>query len=74
MPGAAIRILDITTWVIACWAAFVDSPSLFPFSSVMGIPNLSSLLNKNNTTETDVHLFAFFFVMFLLFKIFDWKN
>lgn len=43
MAGAAIPMRDTTTWKMAFWAAAVDSPRRFPFSSVMGIPTLSSL-------------------------------
>ena len=46
MPGAAIRILETTTCVMACLAAFADSPRRFPFSSVTGMPTLSSLESK----------------------------
>lgn len=41
-------ILDTTTCMMACLAALGDSPNLFPFSSVTGIPYLSSL----NDTES----------------------
>lgn len=43
MAGAAMPMRDTTTWKIAFWAAAVDSPRRFPFSSVTGIPSLSSL-------------------------------
>lgn len=43
MAGAAMPMRDTTTWKMAFWAAAVDSPRRFPFSSVTGIPNLSSL-------------------------------
>lgn len=43
MPGAAMRILEMTTCVMACFAALVDSPKRVPFSSVTGIPTFSSL-------------------------------
>lgn len=36
-------ILDTTTWAMACLAALGDSPNLFPFSSVTGIPYFNSL-------------------------------
>lgn len=48
MPGAAIRILETTTCVMACLAAFADSPRRFPFSSVTGMPTLSSLESKTH--------------------------
>lgn len=53
MPGAAMRILETTTCVMACLAAFADSPRRFPFSSVTGMPTLSSLEGK--TTGKEVH-------------------
>lgn len=43
MAGAAMPMRDTTTWKMAFWAAAVDSPRRFPFSSVTGIPSLSSL-------------------------------
>lgn len=43
MAGAAMPMRDTTTWKMAFWAAAVDSPRRFPFSSVTGIPTLSSL-------------------------------
>lgn len=36
-------ILDTTTCMMACLAAFGDSPNRFPFSSVTGMPYFSSL-------------------------------
>lgn len=36
-------IRDTTTWAMACLAALGDSPNLFPFSSVIGIPYFNSL-------------------------------
>lgn len=41
-------ILDTTTCIMACLAALGDSPNLFPFSSVTGMPYFSSL----NDTDT----------------------
>ncbi|KAL0608364.1 hypothetical protein AAY473_024977 [Plecturocebus cupreus] len=52
MPGAAMRILDTTTCVMACFAAFADSPKRFPFSSVTGIPTLSSLQSKTHAESS----------------------
>lgn len=49
MPGAAMRILEMTTCVMACFAALVDSPKRVPFSSVTGIPTLSSLKGRTHT-------------------------
>lgn len=46
MPGAAMRILETTTCVMACFAALVDSPNRVPFSSVTGMPTLSSLKGR----------------------------
>lgn len=48
IPGAAMRILETTTWEIACCAAFDDSPNLLSFSSVIGIPCFSSLKMRRN--------------------------
>lgn len=48
MPGAAMRILEMTTCVMACFAALVDSPKRVPFSSVTGIPTLSSLKGRTH--------------------------
>lgn len=47
IPGDAMRILETTTWEIACCAAFVDSPNLLSFSSVIGMPCWSSLKTKS---------------------------
>lgn len=46
IPGEAMRILETTTCVMACWAAFEDSPNRLSFSSVTGMPCLSSLRHK----------------------------
>lgn len=43
MAGTAMPMRDTTTWNMAFWAADVDSPRRLPFSSVTGIPSLSSL-------------------------------
>lgn len=43
IAGTAMPILDTTTWAMACLAALGDSPNLFPFSSVIGIPYFNSL-------------------------------
>lgn len=43
IAGTAMPILDTTTCTIACLAALADSPNLFPFSSVTGIPYFNSL-------------------------------
>ena len=51
MPGAAMRILETTTCVMACLAAFADSPRRFPFSSVTGMPTLSSLESKTRAKK-----------------------
>lgn len=47
MAGAAMPMRDTTTWKMAFWAAAVDSPRRFPFSSVTGIPSLSSLQGQS---------------------------
>lgn len=43
IPGMAIAILDVTTWVMALLAAVWEVPTLFPFLSTTGIPSLISL-------------------------------
>ena len=43
MPGTAIPIRDNVTCAIAHLAAIFELPSLFPFSSTIGMPSLSSL-------------------------------
>lgn len=47
IPGEAMRILETTTWEMACCAAFVDSPNLLSFSSVTGMPCWSSLRTRS---------------------------
>lgn len=49
IPGEAMRILETTTWEIACCAALDDSPNLLSFSSVIGIPCWSSLKTTSKT-------------------------
>ena len=48
MPGDAIAIREMTTWDMALRAACVDSPNLLPFSSNIGMPLVSSLVELNN--------------------------
>lgn len=55
MAGAAMPIRDTTTWKMAFWAAAVDSPRRFPFSSVTGIPSLSSLQGQWERVEPRAH-------------------
>lgn len=55
IAGTAIPILDTTTCMMACLAALGDSPNLFPFSSVTGIPYFNSLEDKE-TVLGAVHL------------------
>lgn len=43
IAGIAMPILDTTTCTMACLAALADSPNLFPFSSITGIPYFNSL-------------------------------
>ena len=45
MPGDAIAIREMTTCDMALRAACVDSPNLLPFSSNIGMPLVSSLVN-----------------------------
>lgn len=49
IPGEAMRILETTTWEMACCAAFDDSPNLLSFSSIIGIPCWSSLKTTSKT-------------------------
>lgn len=53
IAGTAMPILDTTTCMMACLAALGDSPNLFPFSSVTGIPNFNSLV-KRHTNKHEI--------------------